>query len=330
VSCKNEANKASHSNSVSNELFGVQEWFTAWELTCKEIFPLLETKAPDFVFFDEQYVYSTSKITIPNGVSIKGPLLFGETLGWLKNKHDGSITLPDGQEVSIGLMSFASPIENQKKASFFVMALPKFWKSAGVESEELGIEKMLTGVFLHEFSHTQQMQNFGRKISEYELQYNFESELSDDIVQQTFEGDSTYVNEFKDEVEMLFNLNKIEIDSTFFDSTQNAIAKIRKRQAHYFKDDNAIFQELDDFFLTMEGVGQYTFYKWMIHPKGGNLSKEIALKGTRRGGTFWSQDEGLALCLLLDKTSKKDWTLQMFRDEPKSVISLIENIIAKK
>jgi len=324
LSCKGEGstNGKTELLAVSTELSEVQDWFSAWELVCRDVFPSLETDIPEFVFFDDKNVYATSVVSAPKGEVIEGPSLFGKPLKWLKQEHNGEIILPDGQKVPVGLMSFAAPM-NEKDA-FFVMAVPKFWEQQGVQSEELGLENMLTGVFLHEFSHTQQMQNFGAKISKYEEYYDFETDLNDDIVQHYFEKDTAYTKNFRQEVVQFFKASSTKAFPRIKAEVAKGLTMLKQRQASFFLGEQKILSELDGFFLTMEGTGQYAFYKWMVHPQGGNLSEKVALEGTRRGGTWWSQDEGLALFLAMEKLSAKEWTQELFGTETISVIDLLK------
>lgn len=305
-------------------LKGVEQWFAAWELVCKEVYKIDTLKPVEFVFFDDRYIYSTSVVSIAEGELIDGPELFKKKLDWKRALHNGKITLPDKQVVPVGLMSFASALENGNKNSFFVMPLPEFWKTAGVQSKELGLDNLVTGVFLHEFSHTQQMQNFGKKMSEYEQLYKFETAFSDDIIQDYFEKDSAYNAGFRNETALFYaaaiNKNKAKLKAL----TKQAIEKLILRQKKYFTAGKTHFKEIDDFFLTMEGLGQFTMYAWLIHPKGGNIPADIALKGVRRGGRSWSQEEGLALFLILEKLSKPErWCKLMFGNKTESVIKLI-------
>src|SRR5687767_12863107 len=161
---------------------GLSKWFSAWELISKEVYHLDSLAPVEFVFFDEQFVYSTSNITVPGGEPVKGPELLNHQFVWKKALHNDTITLPDNSRVPVGLMSFASELKGEKNKSFFVMPLPQFWNEAGVTSKELGNDNLVTGVFLHEFSHSQQMQNFGRRITELENANDFGIEFSDDIV----------------------------------------------------------------------------------------------------------------------------------------------------
>lgn len=298
------------------------KWFAAWEMVSRDFYKIDRISPVEFVFFDENDVYSTSDISVPDGELIAGPKLFGKQLIWKRAAHNGKITLPNRKSVPVGLMSFASELEN--KNAFFVMPLPKFWEKAGVESNELGLENLITGVFLHEFSHTQQIQNFGRKISEYERKYKFETELSDNIIQDYFEKDTNYTSVFREEVKLFYDAIAEKDKTKSADLIKESIEKLRSRQNNYFIGDKAHFREIDDFFLTMEGFGQFTMYLWLTSPKGANISPEIALKGVRRGGKQWSQEEGLALFLLLNKLSKpKYWARSMFGNKTESVIELI-------
>lgn len=298
------------------------KWFSAWKLLSKKIYKIKKVTPVEFVFFDDQYVYSTSPITIREGTIIRGPNLMNLKLQWKKTLHHDSLQLPDHSVVPVSLMSFAAETGGENSKPFFVMPLPGFWKLAGVGSKELGVENLITGVFLHEFSHSQQMQHFGKKIASFERTYQFGTDLTDDIVQNLFSKDSSYVNQFKKEVEYLYELASQNIPDKL--SVQQGMHKLTSRQKNYFKDVYKNLSEVDDFFLTMEGLGQYSMYLWLVHPKGGNLDKGIAIKGVRRGGKWWSQDEGFALFLILGNLSKsKSWAKDMFGDKTETVISLI-------
>ena len=102
----------------------VEKWFSAWELTSKEVLSLPQDTPPEMLFFDEKYIYTTSKVSAPNGSLLNGPKLFEKKLPWRMAPHNGQITLPDGQEIPVGLMTFAAPAGKEKV--FFVMAAPSY------------------------------------------------------------------------------------------------------------------------------------------------------------------------------------------------------------
>jgi len=298
------------------------KWFAAWKLISKDIYKIDNVRPVEFVFFDDKYVYSTSDVTIKNGNPVKGCNLINLNLKWKKALHHDTLTLPDKSRVPISLMSFAAPIADNSNNSFFVMPLLSFWKKSGVTSKELGLENLITGVFIHEFSHSQQMQNFGKKITEYETQNNFNVPFSDDIVQTIFEKDSNYLKHYNKEVELFYSLVKNnQVNKKILNES---LTIMKQRQEEYFKGDLKNLTQIDNFFLTMEGLGQYSMYLWLIDPRGGNIKKEIAIAGVRRGRKRWSQDEGFALFLILDQLTKsKNWAKDMFGNKTESIIQLI-------
>ena len=301
------------------------KWFNAWKLVSKGIYKIGKVTPVEFVFFDDRYVYSTSSVTIKNGSYVKGSNLMNLKFKWKKELHNDSLTFPDKSVVPINLMSFAAEIPAGKTKSFFVMPLPGFWKQAGVESKELGLENLITGVFIHEFSHSQQMQNFGKQITRYEQQNNFGVEFSDDIVQHLFSKDTAYLEYYKKEIELFYG--SIKNNALENDFVNEGLEVMKQRQQKYFKGKYENLKAIDNFFLTMEGLGQYSMYLWLINPKGGNIKKEITIDGVRRGGKWWSQDEGFALFLILDKLSlPENWVKDMFGDKTESVTDLIDNL----
>jgi hypothetical protein len=300
-----------------------KKWFSAWEIISKDRYHIRKVKPVEFVFFDEKYVYSTSNITITNGNTIKGCNLLNLKLNWKKAPHNGTLTMPDKATIPIGLMSFVAEIPQETNKSFFAMPLPSFWVKSGVVSKELGLENLITGVFIHEFSHSQQMQNFGKQITLYEQENTFGDDFNDDIVQNIFQDNSSYVKIYNQEVSLLYSaIQNNSLDKPFLNK---AIELMKRRQKEYFKGEYKELSTIDNFFLTMEGLGQYSMYLWLIHPQGGNIKKEIAIIGVRRGGKWWSQEEGLALFLVLDNVSKsKKWAKEMFGNKTISVTALIE------
>jgi hypothetical protein len=303
----------------------VSKWFAAWNLISKDVYGLKNRESVEFVFFDDQYVYSTSAVTIPKGERIKGPLSFNQLLKWKRALHRDSILLPDSSKAEVNIMSFASPLTNNKSESYFVMPLPSFWNKAGVTSKELGFDNLITGVFLHEFSHSQQMQSFGKKISSFENTTDFGIPFSDDIIQHLFQKDSAYVVLFKQELNCFERAVTEKSSIVKKELIKKGIELLRKRHQQYFISKYESLKNIDEFFLTMEGLGQFTMYSWFVHPKGANLAEELAVKGTRRGGRWWSQDEGLLLFLILNQLSPpQQWAYKMFGSNLETVVKLIE------
>lgn len=311
-------------NEIEEGLIGVQEWFDAWELIAADILEIQAQEPPLLIFFNDQYVFTNSNEPAKNSIKVNGPTYFGKELHWSKAEHYDSLTLPTGQKVPIGLMSFAGSTSNGSEEAFFIMGVPSFWKDAKVTSNELGDENLYTSVFLHEFAHSQQNRIFGVRLDQFEKSNEFKFELSDDMIQEDFEKDSAYLKDVKDEIATFYRAFHSDNNKETKQLLIKGLNMYKQRQEKYFVKERAIYKTLDDFFLTMEGIGQYVAVAWLTHPEGADLSIEHAVEGMRRGGKWWSQDESLALFLIYNKITKPDLGSEMFGTKLYTINQLLE------
>jgi len=327
-SCFNNKHASGGKPNYSDTAFekATGKWFAAWELVSHDVFNIDTLQPVEFLFFDDKYVYSTSVISIPNGQLITGPALLNQSFTWKKALYYDSIMLPDKQMVAAGLMSFASELHKEKAVAYFVMPLPVFWEKSGVTSKELGLENLITGVFLHEFSHSQQMQNFGQELTKFEKSNSFETEFNDDIVQNIFKDDSAYTALFRNELKIFYEATTTDDGAAKKTLVKNGMGILKKRHTDFFTGKHEKLKEADTFFLTMEGLGQFAMYAWLTHPNGANIDVASAITGVRRGGKWWSQDEGLALFLILAQNNPpKNWGPLLFGTQTVDVTALISN-----
>lgn len=327
LSCKQEKKQNIETEKhLESELISIQKWFNAWELVATDLLKIKPHQPPLMLFYDHEFSYTNSKNSVKNAIKIKGPNFFGKELSWTKTKHNDTLTLPTGEKVPLGLMSFTASIEEDSKKAYFVMGVPSFWKQANVKSKELGDENLYTSVFLHEFAHALQNKNFGVKLDELNRNHDFKIELSDDMIQEDFEKDSLYVKKIKAEIKIFYDAFYAENSSETKKLMQQGFALYNKRQKDYFLGDKEIYKSLDDFFLTMEGIGQYTAVAWLTSSKGANLDLKLAIDGMRRNKKWWSQEEGLALFLLYTKISNPELGAEMFGTD----LHKINELLAKQ
>jgi hypothetical protein len=222
--------------------------------------------------------------------------------------HTGTAILPDGAEAPIGPISFASG-----EGGYFAMSVPSVWRAAGVGSE-FGLERMMEGVLLHEMMHIRQSELATRALAGVPGAAGIpDDELTDDLVQERFGGDPEYVAAYTAERDTLFAAAAATDDAQARQWAAQALEQMRARRARWFTADKAAFAPMDDVFLTIEGMGQWLIYQYFRSPEGGGLSPADALRGVRRGGRWWSQDEGLALILVVDRLLP-GWQSRAFRD----------------
>jgi hypothetical protein len=208
--------------------------------------------------------------------------------------HRGTLVLADGQRVPARLTSFAMPMPDGSMT--FVMALPPIWEAQAKGNDRL---RLATAVFMHEFTHTQSAA-FGRKVDAL-AKKGLPADSDDDVVQTRFASRPGFAAAFKREQDLLWEAAAAPTIKDARALTRRALRVIDSRRARYFKGKDAVYAEAEDLFLTLEGTGQYALYRWLTDPKGGAMDKTDALAFARRDGKHWSQDEGLAIYLVLDR-----------------------------
>ena len=297
----------------------IEKWLAAWDLTSRRILRLPDAPAPEIVFYDSSCVYTTSGVTAHGAAPVDGPALRGAKLPWRALAHGGSLTLPDSSQVPIDLMSFTSAVPDG--GPFFVMAAPSYWAERGH-----GQELALTGVFLHEFAHTRQVQGMRHAIGPIDSTWPFPEELNDDAVQTHFSADSAYVAAYTAERDLLYRAAAADSLAQVRALAAEALEMMRSRHARWFTGDNAVFADVDNIFLAMEGVGQWSAYAWLSHPDGGGLERDAAIKTMLGQRRWWAQDEGLALFLVLDRLLP-EWPTLAFREPSVGATELLERAV---
>lgn len=219
--------------------------------------------------------------------------------GWRGTPHGPTITLPAGVPQPLGPISFAAPYPGSTRG-FFAMGLPSVWRAAGVSSD-LGLEKLMDGVLLHESMHARQFYFVNPTMKALEARWHLSPDIGDDSVQDAFKGDPAYVAAYEAERDTLFAAAAAPDDAAARRLAGEALALMRTRRARFFSGPAAKWLPLDDLFVQMEGIGQWLAYAWYTAPFGARLPRETALPAVRRGGRYWTQDEGLALMLVVDR-----------------------------
>ena len=145
------------------------------------------------------------------------------------------------------------------------------------------------------------------------------SDFTDDIVQKRF-GDNA---EFKAAVEHERDILLAGFagdDTAARAAAREALSLINARRAKYFTGDNAAFLDLEDLFLTLEGMGQLAGYEWLAHPRGGARTSEAAVAQMR--SRWWSQEEGMAIMLIVQRLVP-DWRQRAFATHPQTALQLL-------
>src|SRR5262245_24923858 len=296
----------------------ISRWLGAWELTAREILKVPDVPAPNITFFDSSCVYTTSSVSANGAKATGGPSLMGQKLPWRAVSHTGTITAPNAAQLPVGLMSFAN--SDKETGPYFVMAAPSVWAQSGFKADPIP-------VFIHEFAHTRQMKSFFSILGPIDATWPYAEELDDDAVQTHFKSTSVCVAAYIAERDLLYRAANAESPAEVRKLAQEGLDMIRARHARWFVGDNAVFATLDSMWLSMEGSAQWAAHAWLAHPQGGGLSKQGAVEkmiGSKR--SHWSQDESLAIFLVVDRLLP-GWPLLVFGDQPMGAVELLERAI---
>ncbi|MEP6730093.1 MAG: hypothetical protein ABJE10_05625 [bacterium] len=278
-----------------------------WRVVEREILRLSPTALPTIVTFDARCAFVAK-------ARAEGKLV------WRGAIHGGRIILPDGKVIPPNVTSFAAPADSGN-GGFFVMSLPSVWRAQGVKSG-LGVEGLMDVVLLHELMHTRQFYYANPKLAELTRRYNLSADMSDDDLQHAFEKNAAYVADYAKERDLLFASAAATDARESKRLACEALSTLRARRTRWFTGNSAQWAPLDEIFLTMEGLGQWTAYAWLVGDRGPHLKAAVAQREIRRGGKHWTQDEGLALFLVIDR-HVKNWQTLAFAQEPLTAEALL-------
>lgn len=240
--------------------------------------------------------------------------------------HSGKIVLPDKSEIPSHLLSFAATY-NKGKESFFVSSMPSIWRKAPHLKDEKNLEILIKSVFIHEITHTLH-RNYYSKLEAFEkktAKLGIE-DFDDDIIQNIFERNNSFRESLEFERKLLEQAINEENPKTKNKLAEEVLNAIRNRRKQFFSNENAIYAEIEDTFLMMEGVANWAAYKAAMKQ---GLNHSDALKLIRRSGKYWSQDEGTVLLVLIDSLLP-NWQKKSFGKQPVSVLDLLDKAVKYK
>jgi hypothetical protein len=287
---------------------------TAWDLTSRKITRVGHIANRQAVIFDAHCVL-TSRTAMSGGPRT-----------WRSAVHAGKVSLPNGETIPAGVISFAS---NNDKGNFFVMSAPSVWR-AGKVDPQFGLEPLMVAVLLHEGTHVAQFATYGARMSALAERYHLPESFNDDSIQLRFQGKPEVASSVTREIDLLLKAASAKDRSTALSLARQARALMRDRQDRYFPAKDAYLRDAEDIWLTLEGSAQWAGYQWLIRRDGGAIAQPVAFKAFGKRGKWWSQEEGFALFMTLDRLSDGKWRRHAFGDGAKTVLEMLDEALAAK
>jgi hypothetical protein len=231
--------------------------------------------------------------------------------------------LPGGQRLKPQVISFANSSDGH---AFFVMSTPSVWRAAGKSGKGTTLEKLMTFVMLHEGTHVAQMPSYGKKIDAISTRYHLPEDFSDDSIQEKFKGNDEIADSVERESKLLFDASRAKSRPEAVALARQARSLMKARYARWFTGKNAYMAEAEPIWLTLEGSGQWVGYTWETDPHGGGVKPGDVLPGLL-SDRWWTQREGFAAFMALQRLTGKAWKRQAFRIGQKDVVQMLDEAI---
>ncbi len=285
----------------------------AWRFTSREITGI--GRVPEF-----QATFFSADCALRSANALTSTAAEGVT--WTASPHTGTIALPDGDEMPAGVTSFTA---GNKTAKYFVMSTPTVWDAAGV-GQGAALETTMVAVLLHEGSHVAQTGPYGPRLGALIERNHLPDSFNDNAVQERFATNAEFAASVKHETQLFLDAAAAQDDAQAKSLAREARRLMRERQARWVAGDDAYLAEAEDIWLTFEGAGQWVGYQWLIHPRGGaQPPADVVARFTR--GRHWSQTEGFALVLALDRIVGPSWKRHAFGDGARTVLEMLDDAL---
>jgi hypothetical protein len=285
----------------------------AWDYSSLHISGIGHVKKIQAIIFDKDCVVTSS--TAMNGGSNR----------WSASRHHGNVTLPDGSVLPVGVISFAGSVGD---GAFFVMSTPSVWRAGNVSGRGTTLENLMTAVLLHEATHVAHVPTYGAQIGRIAERNHLPEDFNDDSIQKQFKSNPEFAASVDRETRLLLDAAVAKDRRRTASLVRSARRLMKARYARWFVGKDAYLAAAEPIWLTFEGSGQWTGYKWMIDPKGGNLRPSSVWPGFATD-KHWTQGEGFAAFMALERLAGTAWKRQAFHLGRKDVLQMLDEAVAR-
>ncbi len=302
------------------EMAWLSKTITVWKQVRSEALSLDDAKLPWLVLFDEKCVLNIN----PDAKFFSGTgqallrMLGDESVALYSSEHNGKVTLPDSSIISPALISFAATYDSGKR-SFFAASLPSIWRKAPHLAAEKNLETLVRSVYIHELTHTYH-RNFFAQLDLIEKGLKDVEVFDDDVVQNVFGKDVEFRKDFLEEIAIAAKAVETSDRSSKRKAARQIAGLMSERRRKFYSKQNRVYTKIEDIFLTMEGVANWAAYKAAIVD---GLNSGEAKQLIRRGGKYWSQEQGILLFLLIDDLLP-NWQKTVFGTDKVSITTLLK------
>jgi len=184
---------------------------------------------------------------------------------------------------------------------FMIIPLPPLYRKLGGGDQAPALDELFLGMSLHELAHTRQLVYAAQRIERLRVQNNLPESIDDNLIENTFSKNDDYRRLYEEERQHLTRAILADDLAVCRGALAQALSVSRQRRERFFVGNNNFYGDLEDIFLALEGLGMWVHYQMARDraPKGQDWRQTLASLAERTDA--WSQEEGLALFLLIDR-----------------------------
>ncbi len=302
-----------------------------WEVTCRRHLRLPAEPLAWVIFYDENYAWhvSAEKELLPAHETATVTLNFaGKARELLCVLHKKGLWVPGRDEVlPIKADLSAMPYADDQK-TFCIIPLPSIFHKLEGLGTVAEMDELFLGIALHEMTHTRQLSFLMGQIKRLSKRYPVPEHLDDNLLEDTFGKDKAYVQRFNREMDKLGDAFMADTLAQCKRDMARALTMIQQRRARYFVGKRKVYAPLEEIFLALEGTGMWAHFQMAKENAPAGEDLKTTLMNLAQRTNAWSQVEGLALFLLLDRLVP-DWQVRYFAPNPPSPFALLQEALRK-
>lgn len=317
----------------------IREVLLEWAEVEAHILALDDADPPAMFFASKECVFTAHH---PGGAPV-GEVHPGDYPAVALSAHPwANLALPDGMALAPGIHSFAGVGDDGRP--YFVLSLMDFWSEHPRAGSMPDAADFIIGIGLHELAHTRQLPTAKRALEAALADVEVDN-INDDVVQSVMAGHAEYAALVRESIDAFWAAVGTE-GGARVKKVREGLAAVKARRA-LLTGEQAWLADVEPIFLNLEGVGewvrtrvlltagerppdpafveaeaQFTGWKKVRAMRDADVIKSVRDQTKRR----WTQEEGLALMLLLDGMMPS-WRDRVFADPPGDLHALLAEVV---
>ena len=316
---------------AGQDLPSMQKTADDWEYTCRNELHIEPGAMPWIIFYDSVTAWHVNPeiALLPAYKRLTSTIRFaGIDYPLFQVNHRDKLWVPERDPIDVKTLSAAAMPVSENKKTFFISPVSAFFHTLAPPDQWVYLDLLLTGLNMHELTHTRQLPFVISQILEAQEKYKLPESIDDNSIQRTFENNEAYKTLFFKEKTHLWNAAMTGNLDSCKRELKIALDLAAERQRTFFVQENEGYKILDDIFLALEGSAMWPQYKTTRKYAPQGQSPEQTLYFMFQYLNSWSQEEGLALFMIIDKLVP-GWQAQFFNKEMPSPFELLKKYILK-